>query len=131
MDHNTFRGLIYGSTRADWLYDDDKGIFTLKSNLNITIRILRDDEDRSFTEPWHSSLPDPSATRSIHELYYGASYVGYEFIVNVDGGRASIPLPEDGHTAPWITRDQHSFGRIVDRGGQLDDYLRRCKITVK
>lgn len=131
MDLATFEGLIYRSSRDEWLYDDDKGMFTYTVNLNITIRILRNDEDRSFAEPWHQGLADSRAARSIHELYFGASYVGYEFIVTVDGGRASIPLPEDGHGSPWITQKQYAFGKIIDRLGTLDDYLRRCNIAVR
>jgi hypothetical protein len=130
MDLATFQGMIYGSSKAEWLYDDDKGIYTYIKDLNITIRVVRDESGGTFSEPWHQGLPDPQATRSIHELYFGASYVGYEFIVNVDGGRASIPLPENGHGSPWITAKQYAFGKIIDRG-TLDDYLRRCNIAVR
>nr|BFD58106.1 hypothetical protein CKG001_02130 [Bdellovibrio sp. CKG001] len=131
MNYTDFKRHIYGSSASDWLYDDDKGIYTFKNDLNITIRADRSDIDRSFTEPWHQGLPDPTAYRTIYELYYGSSYVDYELVVNVDGGRASIPLPEEGYGNPWITTDQKAFGEIIDRLNTLSEYLRRCNVSVR
>ena len=37
---------------ADWLRDDEVGVFTLRSNINMTIHEMRDEGGKPFEEPW-------------------------------------------------------------------------------
>lgn len=115
---------------AYWLHDDSKGIWTLKADLNVTIRECRDDEDRrDFQEEWAMRVPDKSAKMIEFDLYYGASFVETHCLVGVDGFRALLPLPTIGSEV--ITNDKYLFAKCIDFQHSLDDYIQRCRLTVE
>lgn len=65
----------------------------LKDNLAITIAWgLSANED--FQEPWANGFADPHATSSHVDFFYHGALVYRELYVTVDGGRVSLPLPE-------------------------------------
>jgi hypothetical protein len=131
----TYHELIQAIVRSDpdgWLRDDQRGVFTLKSDLNITVRESRTSngagERRKFTEEWATNFPDKNAYVEVFELWYGASFVNEYYFAAVDGFRARLPYPETEDHA--ITEEQYAVAVAVDLKGTLDDYLHRAGIRV-
>lgn len=115
---------------AYWLHDDSKAIWTLKADLNVTIREKRKDEDRQdFQEEWAKRVPDKSAKMMEFDLYYGASFVETHYIVGVDGLRALMPLPKIGSEV--ISYDKYLFAKCIDLQHSLDDYIQRCRLIME
>jgi hypothetical protein len=113
-----------------WLHDDTKGIWTLKSDLNVTIREKRGEDDQDdFQEEWAKRVPDKSAKMVEFDLYYGASFVETHYIVGVDGFRALLPLPK--LETETIARDKYVFAKCIDFQNSLDEYIERCRLTVE
>lgn len=87
----------------------------------------------SFEEPWAKKFPDPNASSSFVDVFYNGSLVYRDVYVDVDGGRAKLPLPRqlDILEVPVAKRD---FFRLLDTfeaptGSQFDDYFRRAGLT--
>ena len=123
--------IIRESDKEDWLFNDERGIYTYKGDLNI--RIERRDSDLQgdkFTgEDWATNHPDPNAYRVIYELYYGSSFVEEKLLVSVDGHRATLPLP-DIKTGEVDPEDYH-FAEIVDQLNNLSEYKKRSGLKVR
>ena len=129
MTYDTLTQAILNSSFADWLYDDTRGIYTLKSNLDIRIERREPSEGSAeFHEPWANEHPDPNAERLYYDIYYGASLVESFMLVGVDGFRAYLPLPSGTTTA--VPKRAYLLARAVDHLGTLDEYLQRSKLTV-
>jgi hypothetical protein len=107
-----------------WLNDDEKGVFTLKEDLDV--RLLEDrsiwEERMPFPEPWSKEYPDPKAYPARFELWYRASFVKDYHFVSVDGARALIPLPHQKDLS--ITVEQAAIASIVNGDG-IRDYFNR------
>lgn len=128
MTYEELRKTIQESQKDDWLYADEKRIFTFKKNLNITIRREYSDNSVYFREEWAAF--DKPAIRFKYEFYYGASYVEYLDFVNLDESRAEVPLP----TSPSelkITKYQEAIAKIVDISNSFENYRERAGITVE
>jgi hypothetical protein len=128
MTYEELKQLLQESKKEDWLYDDERGIFTFKKDLNITIRREYFDNSTYYTEEWANNFFKP-ATRLMYEIYYGASFVEYLYFISLDEGRAEVPLP----TLPpdlKITKYQEAIAKIVDIGNSFENYRERAGITV-
>jgi hypothetical protein len=116
MTYDELLNLLVSSSREDWLHDDDHGIFTLRTDLDVTIREVRTErERRRFEEQWAKEFADPVAYHESYELWFRSSFVKAYTFVSVDG-RASLPLPK----APddlTITREQYAIANIVNFSG--------------
>ena len=128
MTYNDLQTLIYRSESDSWLYNDTLGIFTYESDLNVTIRVQRD-EEQDFVEDWTKRVPDKNAKRVAFDLFYSASFVERVYLVGVDGFRAYVPIPDI--TSKVITRAKYQFAKAVDHTGTFDDYIKRCGLTVE
>ncbi|MEH6642796.1 hypothetical protein [Vreelandella glaciei] len=131
MNHEKFLSIIYNSDKSDWLFSDEKGVYTYKPDLHVRIerREIDHDFDRFTGEEWATNHPDSTAFKVIYELYYGASFVELILMVSVDGHRATLPLPDRKTLS--ISERQYKFAKIVDQLGTLDDYLRRAGLKVR
>ena len=131
MTYTQLKEAIKDNASSDyWLHDDSKGIWTLKADLNVTIREKRgDDDQRDFHEEWAKRVPDKSAKMVEFDLYYGASFVEVHCMVEVDGFRAMLPLPQMG--TEIITKDKYLFSKCIDFQHTLDEYIERCRLTVE
>jgi hypothetical protein len=118
-----------------------------KPNLGITIAWGLDrtsHRPNEFSEPWHQDFPDSGASAHFVDFFYNGDLVHREVYVDVDGGRANLPLPhrdfdsETGDrptvTAYWITRWQYEFFKTLDqleRSSDFDSYLQRAGFEVR
>lgn len=129
MTYDEMKALIEDSTKGYWLHDDGMRVFTFKQDLNIRIQEVSDQSGERFEEEWATKHSDPSARRYYYDLYYGASFVERFYFVSVDGGRATIPLPQSA-TELVINRWQYTIAQVIDTTNTLDSYLGRCGISV-
>lgn len=131
MTYDELLTIIDESEKDDWLFSDERGIYTFIHNLNV--RIERRDIDREIDkfqgEDWATKHPDPNAYRVTYEIYYGASFVKEVLMVSVDGHRATLPLP-DRNTLKVKSQD-YSFAQIVDQLGTLEEYMKRTGLEVE
>jgi len=95
-----------------WLVNDERGILTLKKDLDIRLRENRSVR-RPFTEPWTQRYPDKTAYLSEYQLWYRSSLVKTYPMVWVDGWRAGLPLPKSV-TDLSVTREQAAISSIVN-----------------
>jgi len=132
MTHSELIKTIVGSEPTDWLHDDQRGIYTYKSDLNIRIERKEKEvgDSRKFEgEDWAVKHADPNAFRVICEIYYGSSFVEERMLVAVDGYRAILPLPEFQKTT--IPLEEYRFARIIDQDRRIDEYIQRSGLEVK
>lgn len=120
---------VLGTSANDWAYNDERGIFVLRSDVDIRIVRKSDEEDREFDEDWATNHPDRKAYRVTYEIYYRASFIDEFLLVAVDGGRAELPLP--ALPSKVIPRKKYLEARAVDHQGRLDEYISRSKLTVE
>ena len=125
---------IHRSRKDDWKYFDERGLFVLNANPDITIHRRESDSDLDeFHEDWANGFPDPVAYRAIHEIKYRDTLIHEVVLVAVDGYRMYLPLPKSPMELQ-ITQSQYSFARLVNQfnpyGNRFDEYLGRAGITV-
>lgn len=131
MTYDELLTIIDESGRDDWLFSDERGVYTFIHNLNVRIerRDIDHETDKFQGEDWATMHPDPNAYRVIYEIYYGASFVKEVLMVSVDGHRATLPLP-DRNTLKVKSHD-YSFAQIVDQLGTLEEYMKRAGLEVE
>jgi len=135
MTYNEVIETIGSSTGDDWIHDDKKKRWTLKSDVMIHFADTTDEElgedvqDRVFDEEWATKHSDPKARRVVYTIYYGASFLRMVDLVAVDGYRAMLPMPE-AHDALVVDPWQYHFARIVN-GAAVDEYMGRAGLTVR
>ncbi len=130
MNYNELQETILSSHSRDWLFNDERGIYTYKNNLNIWIKRkdIDFDRDKFAGEDWATKHPDPNAYREIYEIYYASSFVEEKMLVSVDGFRASLPLPKVGTNN--VKKEDYEFAKIVDQLNTLDEYMQRANLEV-
>lgn len=130
MTYNELEKAIRNSTKADWLFNDERGIYTFKNDLNLRIqrKEINFDFDRFGGEDWATHHPDPIAYRETYEIYYGASFVKEKLLVSVDGHRATLPLPRINTTI--VSYEDYHFAEIVDQLNTLSEYMERAGLKV-
>ena len=122
--------LLIDSNTNDWLRDDGRGIYTLKSDLNVTVREVTNEEPQPFkTEEWATSFVKPAFTQA-YELWYGASFVKQYYFAAVDDDRARLPYPKSRDELT-ITREQYAIACAVDMFNSVDEYLERAGVGVR
>lgn len=102
-----------------WLWNDERGIWTFKPDVSLTVRELRQDNPKPFREPWTEAFADSKAVRCVIEVYYGAAFVQAFLFVAVDGGRAILPCPRS-RTDLSISRLQRGIADILNLAGDVD-----------
>jgi len=129
---DAIKKLVIDSEPDDWDYNDDRGVFTLKSDASVQIRQINRDDFEKFEEDWVERYPDPVAYRDKYELLFNGNFIEEFFLIGVDGLRMSIPLPKASNDLR-ISERQYRLGKIINnkmKGYDLDDYLGRAGITV-
>lgn len=131
MNYKEMQGIIGANANPQaWLHYDSKGIWTLKDDLNITIRELRgDSSQREFHQEWAKGFLDKSASLIEFHLYFGASFVETHYLVGVDENRALLPVPKPNTLI--IHFYEYQFARCVDFHNRLDEYMAKCELTLE
>jgi hypothetical protein len=130
----TYDGLIQmliDSRPDDWLRNEDEKVWTLKRDLNVTVRERREEHVGKLDEPWAMFGHHGPADIRIFEVWHGASFVSkYNFAV-VDGGKAVLPYPKSSDDLR-ITRVQLALAIAVNRqDDSLHRYLHMVGIVVE
>ena len=130
MTAGEIEGILSSTTSEDWLVSEEMGAFTYKQDvlLRIQQRTIDYGRDKFEGEDWATvKHPDSNAFKAVYDVYYGSSLVATKQLVNVDGGRATLPMPQNRTAViPW--RD-YAFARIV-AADRLDEYIERSGLTV-
>lgn len=88
------------------------------------------DTRSNWTESW-SSFPDPKISGEYCDVFYRGALVDRTHLASVDGGRATLPLPQRKDDE-WITMDwPYQVARLIDGlngGHDFADYFKRSGI---
>ena len=129
MTQKDINNILATSSQDEWIVDDETGSFTYKNHLNLRIERAEYDKRNSFNEDWATQHPDPKAEKVEYTIKYGSSFVARKTLVSVDGGRATLPMP-DVKTKKIVSKDDMNFAKIVDIGNRTDEYIERSGLTV-
>lgn len=127
MSYDEVMLTIEQSNKDQWVYNDHKGIYTYKPNVDIRIEEERGNEPKPFCAKWANEHLNPSANQKIYSIYYNCSFIKDFILVSVDGGRAMLPIPEAG--SDLISKINYQYASIIDEG-ELDDYITRSNLKV-
>lgn len=132
----SIRKKIMESSIGDWEVSEDLRIYVYKKDTDLTIRKESFEESRSFKEPWLENFPDSHGHTDQHKIFYKNTPIKDLFMVEVDGGRCSIPYPHPiDHT---INKYDYKLGKIINDliygrsrpPFDFDGYLNKAKIKV-
>jgi hypothetical protein len=130
MNADTVEEILATSQPDDWIYKPETSDYTYKKDLNLRIKGVTD-YSNVFSERWAVRHPDPKALRVTCSIFYRDSFVLDKYLVSVDGGRATLPMPKTP-TELTVTHREYNFSRIIDQGmGRLDEYLERSGISIQ
>ena len=131
MTYDSIMESINNSQKVDWLYNDERGIFTNKNDVNLRLEVkeIDFDNDKFGGEDWATKHPDSSAYRRTYSIYYNASFIKEFILVDVDGFRATLPMPKINTNK--VSEQDYKFAEIVDYSGTLVDYMRRAGLEVE
>lgn len=103
---------IYHSNRSDWEFSENKCTCVLKSNPKIKI-VWEDFEDREeFHERWATKHPDEHAYIYDYIIYNNDTEIKRFALVDVDGYRATLPLPKTNTNI--IIRTDYFLARLFN-----------------
>jgi len=130
MRQKEVNNILATSSQNEWIVDDETGSFTYKDDLNLRIERAEYDKSNSFNEDWATGHPDSLAEKVNYTVKYGSSFIARKTLVSVDGGRATLPMP-DVKTKKIVSSDDMNFAKIVDVGDRTDEYIERSGLTVQ
>ena len=130
MTQKEVNDILATSSQNEWIVDDETGSFTYKDDLNLRIERAEYDKSNSFNEDWATGHPDSQAEKVNYTVKYASSFVARKTLVSVDGGRATLPMP-DVKTKKIVSSDDMNFAKIVDVGDRTDEYIERSRLTVQ
>jgi len=134
--YDKVKRLILNSSIDSWLFDDEEGVYTLKTDVKLVIK--REKEHRDFYEKWVENFADKKAYMTIYYIYYNNSLIKKELFVDVDGFRMSLPLPSSlDDNDLTISEYQYKLCMIIN--GQfranppfrINQYIAKAGIKVK
>lgn len=103
---------IYNSNRTDWEFFENKCMCVLKNNPKIKI-VWDDFEEREeFQDRWATNHPDKHAYIYDYVIYNNDKEIKRFALVDVDGYRATIPLPKANSNI--IKRNDYYLARLFN-----------------
>lgn len=113
---------IYKSKRSDWEFFESKCTCVLKSNSKIKI-VWDDSEEREeFHDEWATKHPDKQAYIYNYIIYNNDQEIKHFELVDVDGFRATMPLPKANTNV--VRRTDYYLARLFNnRIEDLHTYL--------
>lgn len=122
--------IIYYNNRNDWDFFEDKCTCVLRSNPKIKIVWNDFDGRRPFHEKWAINYPDNNAYISNYRIYNGDIEIERFTLVDVDGYRATLPIPKTNTNI--IKRSDYFLSRLFnDRIETLHEYITLSKLIVE
>jgi hypothetical protein len=89
-------------------------------------------ENKDFREPWANKFPDPHAASAYADVFYNGALVYRTLYVLVDGGRCSLPLPDQRQEPGGVAEAYAQFVHLLDRltgGGEFARYFEGAGLT--
>lgn len=163
MNLEEYQSIILGTTNDDWTevahdgptYLDQLSIgilsgrqeidiqghgyrFSYKNDLNIWLA-LGHSANPNYQADWANQFPNPHASSSWVDFFYGSSLVFRDLYVAVDGGRCYLPNPQphlddnDKLVSYQVTHTRSSGFRLLDsliQVSQYSSYLERAGIEL-
>jgi len=121
---------IYNSNKKDWDFFEDKCTCVLRSNPKIKIVWNDSEERRAFHEKWATNHSDNKAYISKYRIYNGDMEIKRFSLVDVDGYRATLPIPQINTNI--IKRSDYFLSRLFnDRIETLHEYIILSKLIVE
>lgn len=80
-----------------------------------------------FQEPWATGHPDSRARSYWYDYLYDGNLIERFILVDVDGHRATLPLPDAGTTDVPMRR--YRIAKIFERNDEVDDYMQRSGLS--
>ena len=102
----------------------------LKEDPRLRLRIRFDDEgihNENFIAHWANNHPDPNATSYWCNLTYDGALIDRYILVDVDGGRALLPLPN--RNSLHVQNLPYKISEIFDNLGTLQEYMSRSGLS--
>lgn len=131
MTYEQLMMILQRALPADWLQHDELGIYTYRFDLNIRVErqpALPDDSD--YPESWACKFPGPKPRKIHYHLFYNQSLISPFTLLEIDGGKAQVPLPHH-HIKLVIDNNDYALARILDTENRLDEYLQQCGIKIE
>lgn len=131
MNTKKIKDIVLNSHLSDWSYNDERGIYTYKNDVNITIRRNDFDLEKEFQESWVEEYDDPKAYSVCFEIFYNGNFIEEKYFALVDGARMYIPYPKSPLDL-IITEEDYKLGLLINLATNYDfnDYLGRAGILV-
>lgn len=133
MTYEEFLALLDEEMPESWkvIHTDWAAEAFLREDPRLRIRVRHDDAGvhcDDFKEPWANKHPDPRARSYWYDYVYEGNLIERFIMVDVDGHRATLPLPDANSTQVQARR--YKVAQIFDRMGELDDYIQRSGLSV-
>lgn len=80
-----------------------------------------------FKEPWANKHADPRARSYWYDYLYDGNLIDRFILVDVDGHRATLPLPDAGKKEAPIRL--YRIAKIFERNDEVDDYMQRSGLS--
>ena len=133
MNIETIKQTINNSRPDDWSCNErmEGTSFVYKQDVDLRIELDTMDFNYPFNEKWATVFEDPNAYKYKYTVYYNKSVIFEKYLVSVDGGHATLPMPKSS-TELVISRADYVFAGIVNYGNldNVDTYLHRAGIRV-
>lgn len=115
-----------------------KTVALYRNDVNLRIEVDWSENGRQcedFRAPWANCHPNSRAPGYWVDTYYGVSHIisMRRILVNVDGGRATLPIPRQKGITGQITEVlplDYKYAQIFDTSGTLDEYMWYSKLTL-
>ena len=123
--------LLMNSSPGDYTYDDEDGLYFYKSDINLRLQIIREDEETPYNAEWVSTFADKRAFVQLVRIYYLATSIKKVYCVWVDGCRNVIPQPRLGEKNITINKFEYKIGLILNHLQGFDQVLKQAGIKVQ
>lgn len=134
MSFNEILSFIKSTSPKDDWYRVSRGdlvemFLKIDPRLRFKIRHSEDGiQNENFQAAWANIHPDPSAVGYWCDLTYNGDFLDRIVLVDVDGGRATLPVPNS--ITNTINSYHYQVASIFDYFGTLDEYILRSKLNV-
>lgn len=130
-----YKAILQSNPMIDWESHTSNQTVEFYNKTNPLLRInysYADDQIicSDFKEGWANKHISSKASSFGVNIKFNNHQIGYEIFVTVDGGRASLPLPNN-RTQRTISEQQYKIGEILDVESypSIDEYLLHSEIN--
>lgn len=119
MQYEELMKTITESDENDWLYNSDFEIYTLRSDVRITIQGDLDFGRDPYSEEWMNPFPEKSGYKNRFFIKFNNSFVVSFILVGVDSYKVFLPLPAQDLK---VSNMSYHLARIINGPSPGNDY---------